>query len=189
MNMTGIKVSWNYSDVTIPGAKYRNDNFIKIANIVHSANSTANIWGKIRKSKRNHFIKKTFADCSTVFCDDAIRDFNVSETIQQLVKMYNVSNITLQRDVSEMTLETAFDMFVYLSSDQTVEWTSWVRAFKKILLFSSLQNILMKISNIKTSQTTKQLLQETMSDDLDMAFVPLERLSYSWILNFILLLD
>ena len=76
-----------------------------------------------------------------------------------------------------LTLKTAFDMFVYLSSDQTVALTSWLRALKNNLDIDSLQNILMKISHIITNPTAKQLLVETMSENMNMAFDILELIS------------
>ena len=181
--MTGIKVSWNYSENVDPIAKYGNEDFIKIVNIMHALNSTEEIWNAGRRLKTDFYINETFAKILNEDHGNKLEDMrnniNLFKTVEQQMKLKNVSSIPLKETPTKEILKSAFDLFVFLSSYQNSSWISWLKSFKNNLDEDNFDIILMKISQIKSNENVKQLLEEIMSEnnELNLNFVPLERMT------------
>lgn len=129
--MTGMKVSWHYNTSVQSQSYYkkRNENLIRMANIIHEIDTDdiENIWEDIKEIKSNWCLEIGIYDFerNDKALGSLIRSTRISNYLNHLGATLNLSNISsepIHDQISEETLRTASDMFLYLSAYPDYKW-------------------------------------------------------------------
>ena len=129
--MTGMKVSWHYNTSVQSQSYYenRNENLIRMVNIIHEIHidNIGNIWEHIKEIKSNWSFQVGIYDFegNDRAFGNLITSPRISNYLNDLEVSLNLSNISsepIHEEISEETLRTAAEMFLYLSAYPDYDW-------------------------------------------------------------------
>ena len=180
--MTGMKVSWHYNTSVDSQSFYlkRNENFIRMVNIIHEAppDLLAKIWAFIKEIKASWSLDIGINDAllmNEISAENMLKTVSISNYLRDLETEFNLTNISqesIHDQIKEDTYKTGSNMFLYLAIfPPKYEWFGWMSLYKDLLQSFSLKKIVTTLAGISSNSEEKELsnnVLEQMFDILNM---------------------
>ena len=147
----GMRVTWRYNNTVTPERNFlvKNEQFTRLANIVHQSQHSHHLWGLVRDSRDKLWRVKREKDCKkNMFVNEELLGENIEEIGGGL--NLTVSSAVLD-DLTEETLSAAAELYIYLIYCPTDKMKEW-QDFYRDLLTRPLKTIILTLSSIMSKK-------------------------------------
>ena len=176
LNMTGVKVSWEYNKDVTAEKKYlsNSDKFINLANLVCKSGSTDEVWTVVKE------VKLIWAFGSGGYTADNVLD-KVEEGLQQLQALPSPSTPECA-NITDEELEAAAQMHVYMFSQTRGLWGQIINFFGKSKTLTNPRSALLLLGNMKPTnyfeESVKNIALESFSEHLQLKLKHLDNAAF-----------